>query len=297
MTNTQVNCFLTVVKYQSFSKAAEKMFISQSAVSKNISQLEKNLGYILIDRTGGTVKLTAVGELFYDYYIESDRKFKALLDQVAHITSSQADDIHLGCLDGWDLSQFYPQIQNIFKEKYPNASLTLEGYDHLSILDALLDGKIDIAITLGITIPRQSSFVSRTIATAPAVTLFSSSHPLAGKEDLKLSDFKDEPFYIISPRSQEPNPMEQLALLLCRSAGFEPKLEYAPNSATILMRLQSGHGAQITCNWTSAARFPIYQILPLDHRLDICAAWLNNKKVSSKHLFASELMRLNLSGK
>ena len=295
MTNAQINCFLTVIKYQSFSKAAEKMFISQSAVSKNISQLEKNLGYMLIDRSNGVVKLTAVGELFYNYYIEMDRKYKDLLEEVTRLTSRQAEDIHLGCLDGWDLSHFYPQIKTRFSEKYPEASLTLEGYNHISILDAITDGSIDIGLTLGITIPKKSAFVNRVITSTPAIIILSASHPLADKEDLKLTDLKDEPFYVIAPSPQETNPLEQLAVLLCRSAGFEPKIEYASNSATILMRLQSGKGSQITCNWTSAARFPIYRTVKLNYHLDICAVWLNNEKVSSKHLFVNELMRLNLN--
>ncbi len=295
MTNAQIKCFLNVVRYQSFSKAAEKMFISQSAVSKNIALLEKDLGYILIDRTNGIAKLTAVGEQFYDFFSKAESMFSDLMERVAQMTSRQAEDIRLGCLDGWDLSQFYPQIQKIFSEKYPNANLSLEGYNHLSVLDALVDNKIDIAITLAIAVPRQSSFVSKVIASAPAVILLSSSHPLANKEDFKLSDLKDEPFYVIAPNSPKTNPLEQLALLLCRSAGFEPKIEYAPNSASILMRLQSGRGSQITCNWTSAARFPIYKTIKLEHNLNVCAAWLNNEKVSSKHLFVNELMRLDLN--
>lgn len=294
MTNAQINSFLSVVKYQSFSKAAERMYISQSAVSKNISQLEKSVGYILIDRTNGAVRLTAVGELFYEYYLETNERYKALQDKVAQLTSNQAGDIRLGCLDGWDLSQFYPQMRNIFRDKYPGINLTLEGYNHLQILDALSDNKIDIAITLAITVPKKSDFVHRTIATAPAIMMFSASHPLADKDNLQLTDFKDEPFYIISPPSQEVNPMEQLALLLCRSAGFEPKLEYAPNSATILMRLQSGSGVQITCDWTCAGHFSIYKTVKLDHKLNVCAAWLDDGRTPSKHLFVNELMRLDI---
>ena len=134
------------------------------------------------------------------------------------------------------------------------------------------------------------------IATAPAIVMFSASHPLAEKDDLSLIDFKDEPFYIIAPNPQEINPMEQLAIQLCRNAGFEPRLEYAPNSASILMRLQSGVGAQITCQWTCASHFPVYKTLPLERRLNICAAWLDDGRTPSKHLFVNELLRLNIDG-
>lgn len=296
MANAKVSCFFAVVKYQSFSKAADHLYISQSAVSKNISQLEKEVGYLLIDRTGGTVRLTAVGKLFYDYYMETEERYQKLLDEVSVITSSQAEDIRLGCLDGWDLSQFYPQIRNIFRDKYPGVKLNLEGYNHIHILDALSENRIDLGITLGITIPNKSKVVSRTIATAPAIAMFSSSHPLAGSDGLSLADFRDEPFYVITPTEQEVNPMEQLTLQLCRNAGFEPHLEYIPNSANVLLKLQSGVGVQITCQWTCASHFPMYSTLLLDHRLAICAAWLDDGHTPSKHLFVNELLRLNIDG-
>ena len=294
MASAQVNCFMAVVKYQSFSKAAEHLYVSQSAVSKNISQLEKSVGYILIDRTNGAVRPTQVGRLFYDHYVEAEEKYKQLLENVKLLTSSQADDIRIGCLDGWDLSQFYPQIRNVFREKYPAVNISLEGYDHIHILEALNENKIDVAVTLAITLPRQGRFVSRTIATAPAIMMFSSSHPLAENENIRLQDFKDEPFYVISPAGDSQNPMEQLTLLLCRAAGFEPRLEYAPNSATILMRLQSGSGVQITCDWTTAGHFSIYKTVPLEHKLNICAAWIDDGNNSSKHTFVNELLRLDL---
>ena len=297
MASAQVNSFLAVVKYQSFSKAADHMYVSQSAISKNVAQLEKSVGYILIDRTNGAIRLTAVGELFYKHYLEAEENYKKLLEEVERMTNDQAEDIRLGCLDGWDLSQFYPQIRNVFRDKYPGVHLGLEGYNHIHILDALSENKIDIAITLGITVPKQGRYINRTIATAPAIAMFSASHPLAGRDDLSLLDFKDEPFYVIAPTDQEINPMEQLALQLCRSAGFEPHLEYAPNSAAILMRLQSGVGCQLTCQWTCASHFPVYRTLPLDHRLNIVAAWLDDGKTPSKHLFVNELLRLNIDNR
>ena len=61
MTNAQIQSFMAVVQYQSFSRAAEHLFISQSAVSKNVAQLERDLGYVLIDRTYGSVRTVWCG--------------------------------------------------------------------------------------------------------------------------------------------------------------------------------------------------------------------------------------------
>ena len=82
MTNAQIQSFMAVVQYQSFSRAAEHLFISQSAVSKNVAQLERDLGYVLIDRTYGSVRTTEVGRRFYEFFCDSEHRFDALREEL-----------------------------------------------------------------------------------------------------------------------------------------------------------------------------------------------------------------------
>ena len=60
------------------------------------------------------------------------------------------------------------------------------------------------------------------------------------------------------------------------------------------MKLQSGVGTQITCQWTCASHFPIYKYINLDHKLNVCAAWLDDGNTPAKHLFVNELLRLDI---
>ncbi len=291
MTPAQINCFLEVARCQSFSKAAAHLFISQPAVSKQLSQLEKDLGYILIDRSYGRAILTPVGQLCFDFFTRMEHEFDALKAEANRITSGHMGDIRLGCLDGWDLSTFYPELKGLLVEKYPDLRLHLDGYNHIQVLDALKRTEIDVAITLEITLRGQAEFSHRNMTSAPAVILISSLHPLAHKEDLSLYDLRDDPFYIISPSSHVENPMKQLAVNLCQQAGFEPKLEYIPNSASVLMRLQAGTGVQVTCAWTSACKIPMYRVIPLELDLNISAVWLEDDQHPAKRIFIDELYR------
>ncbi len=291
MTPAQINCFMEVARSQSFSKAAAHLFISQPAVSKQLAQLEKELGATLIDRGNGHASLTQVGQLYFDFFARMEREFFKLRQKTAQLTTGHVGDIRLGCLDGWDLSTFYPELKGLMVEKYPDIHLHLDGYNHIHVLDALARKEIDVAITLEITLRGQSEFSHRNITSAPVVTLISSLNPLANKEDFSLFDLRDEPFYIISPSPLAENPMKQLAVDLCHQAGFEPKLEYIPNSASVLMRLQAGTGAQITCAWTGACRLPFYQVIPLSSQLNISAAWLEDNQNPAKRIFIDELYR------
>lgn len=291
MTRAQITCFMEVAKYQSFSKAASHMFVSQPAVSKQVSLLEEALGLTLIDRSSANLNLTEAGKMFYEFFQKYFAEFQNVWDEAKRFSSGQTGTIRLGCLDGWDLSTFYPELRGILVEKYPQLQVNLDGYNHINVLDALRRGEIDVAITLEIALQRQADLSQRNVTAAPTVMLVSALHPLAGKENLSLSDLRNDPFYVIAPTPDGDNPMERLTLEVCGAAGFTPKIEHTPNSASVLMRLQGGVGAQITCAWTGACKLPLFRAVCLDRMLNISAAWLKNDANPAKHVFIDELYR------
>lgn len=289
MTEAQVSCFMEVAKYQSFSKAASHMFISQPAVSKQVAILEESLGVSLLDRSPSGLTLTEAGRMFYDFFQKAQAEFHTVWDEARSLAAGQTGAIRIGCLDGWDLSAFYPELRGLLVEKYPNLSVSLDGYNHTYVIDALRRKEIDIAITLEIALRSQNDLARRRITNAPVVMLFSALNPLADKPDLSLSDFRDEPFYVINPINNGDNPMEQLAVDMCQAAGFTPKIEHTKNSASILMRLQSGTGVQVTCAWTGACKMPLYKAVELDQSLNISAAWLDGHLSPAGQVFIEEL--------
>lgn len=291
MTLAQISYFMAVAKYQSFSKAAKHLYISQPAVSKQVSLLEDSLNLTLIDRRYGGAQLTEAGKMFYKFFRKAEDDFNKLSAEAHEIASGHTGNLRLGCLDGWDLSTFYPELRGLLAEKYPKLQLNLDGYNHIQAIEALRRQEIDIAITLEIALRGQPDVAMRNVTSAPVVMLISTLHPLAQKENLTLSDFKDDPFYVIAPTAGTDNPMEQLAVNVCEAAGFTPKIEHTPSSASVLMRLQNGIGAQITCAWTGACKMSLYRVITLDQSLNISAAWLDNNSNPAKEVFINELYR------
>lgn len=291
MTKAQITCFMEVAKYQSFSKAASHMYISQPAVSKQVSLLEEALELPLISRTPSGIQLTKAGKMFYDFFQKYFDEFNSVWSEAKRLSSGQAGTIRLGCLDGWDLSSFYPELRGILVEKYPHLRINLDGYNHISVLDALRRGEIDLAVTLEIALQHQPDLSIRNVTSAPTVMLISSLHPLAQKENLTLSDFRNDPFFVISPAAGGDNPMEKLTIDVCGAAGFTPEIEHTPNSASVLMRLQSGIGVQITCAWTGACSLPLYRVIALEKMLNISAVSLKSNPNPAVRVFVDELYR------
>lgn len=79
MNHIQIKCFLEIVNENNFTKAASKLFITQPAISRYIAALENELGFCLFDRTNKHVKLTEVGELYYDFFRRFEIEFQIKL--------------------------------------------------------------------------------------------------------------------------------------------------------------------------------------------------------------------------
>lgn len=290
MTKSQIICFMEVAKHQSFSKAAAQLFISQPAVSKQVAQLERELDLPLFDRTHGAIRLSVVGKLFYDYFLKAHRDFEQVVKEAHQFKNVYVGDIRLGCLDGWDVSTFFPRINRFFQVQYPNLHLVLDGYNHGEVLAALRRGEIDVAITLDISAQGQPDLCVRNITPVEITLLLSAHHPNAGRENLSLTDFQDDTFFVILPPSEPDPAMEGLTLELCEQAGFRPQIEYAPSSAAVLMRLQAGNGVTVTTEWTSACRSELYRAQLLGRKVHMCVAWLDDGQNPAKSTFVNELI-------
>src|SRR5690348_9462796 len=96
----QLETFLEVARYSSFSRAAEKRFRTQPAISSQIRALEEEVGARLLDRSGGRVSLTAAGKLFFKYAEETLAHKKAMLTAIAEADHVPRGEIVVGANEG-----------------------------------------------------------------------------------------------------------------------------------------------------------------------------------------------------
>lgn len=141
----QLETFIQVSNLKSFSKAAEKLYITQPTVTNHIQNLEKELGTLLINRSGKNISLTDAGLLFYKHAINivnSCEIAKFDLDSYkGHIQG------HLQIYSSSVPRKYIlPNILNSFIEKYPDVTFTLTNKDSKSIVNNILEGDTDFGI-------------------------------------------------------------------------------------------------------------------------------------------------------
>jgi DNA-binding transcriptional LysR family regulator len=215
----QVQCALAVAAAGSFSAAADELYLSQSALSKQIIALEKELGCALFDRSKRRIALTPAGEAFVSHAHTLVEAYRALL---------QATDEYKGALElaivaipviaQYGISSYVAQ----FHTAYPEITLTLEEREAAAILGALNSHQFDLAF-LRDNYLDADKYVLRKVACDRLVVVVSRQHRFAARTSLNLAELAGENHIMFDKGTV----VHELAVDACRAAGFEPRIFYA----------------------------------------------------------------------
>jgi DNA-binding transcriptional LysR family regulator len=194
--------FVAVAENLHFTRAAEQLFISQPALSKQIRALEHALGVDLFKREGRSVDLTPAGVALLPgarevlaAWTEAEQAIElSKLDQAARLV------VAMSTSPGRD--GLLPAIRSRFSEEAPQAQLTLRqvGWDDPTA--GLADGSSDIAF-VWLPLPEQDRYRWIAIAEEPCLVAMSEHHPLAGSATLAFAELLEEPFLAL-PESAGP---------------------------------------------------------------------------------------------
>src|SRR6516162_6489217 len=148
----QLITFLEVARQGSFSRAGEKVFRSQSAVSAQIRQLEQEYGDRLLDRSGKTVKLTPAGQIFYEYAERLKNLRDESLTAVADHSTTPRGTLRVGANEATCL-YVLPEVFAEFCRRYPPVQISIYRNFSYKIVEKLENGEVEVGI---LTLPIQS---------------------------------------------------------------------------------------------------------------------------------------------
>lgn len=286
MNDSMIRYFLTVGRYQSFTKAAEVLFVAQPSVSKRISALEAELGVELFKRMEKPIALTEAGKLYYDLFSKFKRDFDFVAAKAQQIAAAKQTILSLGYLGGWNTAMFFSHTVGSFSEKHPHISVAMESNSFDGLVSSLELGHYDIVISLSNTLRDvPEGIVVKRLTRIPSILLFSENHPLAKKKNLQLIDFKDEVFYAPSYG----NAAEYIKGF-CHPYGFEPKIQFVLNTNTQINYVQNVNGVALNDYWTFFRYTHGFRHLELDAFHDIGIAWRKNDENFARDIFVNELL-------
>jgi DNA-binding transcriptional LysR family regulator len=173
--------FLEVAQRLSFTKAGQALFISQSAVSKQVKALEEHYQTGLFERLGGSVQLTPAGQKLYQKLLQAKQLQQELQQEMSELSPGFAPAVHLLIGASTTISLYVlPSVVAAYLQQHPQHQLSLKNRNSDNILKALLNHEIELGIIEGI---HKVSHVTYTpLLTDEVVAVCAARNPLAGRE-------------------------------------------------------------------------------------------------------------------
>jgi DNA-binding transcriptional LysR family regulator len=189
----QLETFLEVARLSSFSRAAERRFRTQPAISSQIRALEEEVGAKLLDRSGGKVSITAAGKIFQKWAEETLETRKAVLTAIAEAERVPRGEIVVGANEGTCL-HILPEVFADFKKQYPTVAVSIKRADYARILESVIDNSVDFGVvSLPVTDNRLTAVL---IHRDELVIIAPPQHPLAKLKSVSVADVTKFPLLL-----------------------------------------------------------------------------------------------------
>ena len=287
----KVECFLSVAKTLSFTKASKQLYISQQAVSKHIANLEKDIGHKLIDRTHHNVELTYAGEKFFLFFSNAASKYSLLQSELTDGQNNEADlasDIRIGYQNWMNFGGAPGEALATLKKEFSDIHLIGERHSPSELLRRLEYGNLDIILIHKRFLGGNPSIDSAPLFETQMIVAASEENPLA-TSDASYKTFSKEPLLIDALDGESNDHAIRRAQFECKRFGFVPRnIIVVPNRDSIYTEAESNRG--VFFGSSKGQTPPSLKIIkyPTDILETICCAW----KKDAQNSFIKKYIRI-----
>lgn len=232
----QVQTFMQISQVKNFSKAAELLGYSQSAVTVQVRQLENELGVRLFDRTGKKVTLTPQGK---EFLIHANKIIDDMLKakEAMNDTNELKNPLHIGTIESLCTVKL-PEIVQRFRNEHPKVRIQITIDSPERLFQMMEHNELDVIYILDT--PRWNKNWIKVMEEAEPVIFVSTPHyKAAEKEEVKIEEILTEPFYLTERNANYRQALEQELAL--RKQTLSPVLECS-DTAFIKKMLKTGKG-------------------------------------------------------
>lgn len=242
----QIEYFLEVEKTLNITKAAQNMYVSQTAVTKQLQLLEEELGFALFSRENKRVQLTDGGAFFKEEAIQLMNQYRLTKQKVSAYRSGEAGRLNIGFIKNMDENILISYL-TAFKTRYPEMEVNLFGYSNRVLQQYIQNAFLDIGFGFPV---KNSSFHCRILKSYPLVVITSQKSVLASKSEISEWELENILFDVRNYSEDD-----------------------APDFEGLLAKIACGYGNAVVHQFAEWNRFRNYLVsiplMPLQER-EIC---------------------------
>lgn len=239
ITFRQIEIFLTVAKYENFTKAAQELYMSQASVSRNIQNLELTLGLVLFVRHKKRAVLTNAGKSLEKDFRQICQKTEKAVDSAFLQQKNQFCTLSIGDFSSTSMDSYLLPIINAFEKEHPELTLSIERTDPDALWSNMMLGKYDAMFILnaGRNYMQENGLNCDLLFHTPPCIVLSSSHPLFDKETISLADLRHLP--LVAIQGGISRPYWEFVHQVCQEMELQPSdIKFVNNIYTLAMELK-----------------------------------------------------------
>ncbi len=270
--------FLTVAEKLSFTKAAAELRVAQPALSRQVRDLEEEIGVQLLNRSPNGVTLTQEGRFYLDEVRELLRLSTEAVERVQAFSRGQRGELHIGYAPTPTV-EILPRALDAFQSEFPNVHVQLHDASRRELVDGLKSGVFEIALMPEVTAP---GIVFEAVCSYPFAVAFPPGHSFSRLKKVPFEKLATQPLVGFS-RIEYPDYYAFLKAIF-QSSGFEANLVSECDSAsTLIAAVESGRGVAVTVpilRFVSGKRLAYRPIEGITKKVSVGVARLTSGKLT-----------------
>ena len=283
--------FVAVAEELHFGRAAERLRIAQPPLSRQIRDLERELGTPLFERGPRGAELTAAGRAFLPEARLTLAQAERAQRTAQRAARGETGRLRVGFVDAATNSGILPDVLGFFRMHLPAIGLSLFEMDPAQQAEALRDGRIDLGILQSPPADAERWLRMDSVHNEPLVAAIPRGHRLASRARLALADFAEEPF-ILFPRHVAPVLYDDI-MARCRAARFTPRVvQEAAGWHTVASLVSAGVGVALVPRSLAQSRHRgvVYRaVRGLRTQMGLWATWKRGESSPVRERFVTVL--------
>jgi len=266
--------FIGVAEEENVSRAALKLHVSQPALSRQIRDLEEELGFLLLERSAKSVRLTEAGRAFLTEARAVLQRTEDAVKAARAIATGGRGELHVGYAPSLT-ARILPPTLRAFQAELPNVRVRLHDLSTEEMLAGLREGKLQIAFVVRLTPALLRGLRFEELARDSICLAVAPKHPLAGRRTVTLAEVAREPLVTYS-RKDYPDAHENLAAMFAAIKSKPRIAEEHDSVSSLIAAVEAGNGVAIapqSLACTAGPRLKLIPFSPAPAPLIIGAAW------------------------